>query len=484
MFGLVIAEGALLALVSGALGIMLAIGLVRLFAAASGDAVPRLEDVTIGWPVLAFGLGSSIVACVIASLVPAVRAARLNPVEALRLGGPKSSTGQAQRRLLAAVVVGQTALTLALLVGAGLLIRTMYNLDIIRPGYDTRNILTMSVTAVGSDWQDFHQRALEQVAALTGVEGAAFAWGVPLTGNAWPSRIGIEGYRSATAADGSVALPMRAVTSAYFDMLDQPVLIGRDFRSTDSPGAQQVAIVNETFVERYFGGGNAIGRTIQWDRGGDTDPAFAIVGVIGDTRTNDLAAAPEPEVYLSLWQASANSKHLLIRSMLPVDALAGSVRAALRNIAPTVSIENIETLDEIRKSSLATRNFAMQLLIGFAVIASALTLGGVYSVLSLSVAARRRELAIRSAVGAERLRLLRLVMGQGFRMILIGSVTGVLASVALSRLLQSWLYGVAAIDPATILGATALFTLVALIACWAPARRAATIEPVEALRTE
>jgi putative ABC transport system permease protein len=482
MFGLVIAESVVLAVLSAAAGIVIALALVRLFTAASGDAVPRVEDVAFGWPIVVFGLAAALTGCLVAGLVPAVRAARLNPVDALRLGGPKNSDNQAQRRLLGAVVVGQTALTLALLVGAGLMIRTMVNLDVLKPGYDTRNLLTMSVTAVDGDLQDFHERALERVAALPGVEGAAFAWGVPLTGNAWPTQLEIEGYAPPDPTDAVVSLPLRSITSGYFDMLNQPVIVGRDFRVDDRGGAPPVAIVNEAFVDRYFGGGNAIGKNLR--RSGSDAPPFSIIGVIGNSRTNDLTAAATPEVYLSFWQAGAFSKHLVVRSAAPPDVIAGGVQAALRDIAPTVAVENIKTLDEIRGESLASRTFAMELLIGFAVIGCVLTLGGVYSVLSLSVAARRREIAIRSAVGAERGRILNLVIRQGLRLLVIGAVAGVVVAIAASRVLQTWLFGVEAFDPLTLLGATCLFIALGLIACWAPAYRASTIEPVEALRAQ
>jgi putative ABC transport system permease protein len=483
LFGLVIGEAVVLAVISGTLGILLALALVRLFTAVSGDAIPRIEDVAIGWQVLAFGIGAALIACLIASLAPAMRVMRLNPVDALRLGGQKSSDTRTQRRLLGTVVIAQAALTLALLVGAGLLIRTMMNLDVVRPGYDTRNLLTMSVTAVDGEWQDFHQRALERVTALPGVEGAAFAWGVPLTGNAWASRIEIQDYDPPDPTDAFVALPIRAVTNGYFEMLNQPVVVGRDFRASDGPNEPDVAIVNQNFVEQYFGGGDAIGKTV-WPRGRDGGLEATIVGVIADSRTNDLTAAAEPELYLTLWQASAFSKHLVVRSTASAEVIAGSVRAALRDIAPTVAIENIKTLDDIRGESLASRNFATQLLIGFAVIACVLTLGGVYSVLSLTVATRRREIAIRAAVGAERARLLGFVMKQGLKMIVVGAAAGVIVSIALSRLLQSWLFGVNATDPLTLLGATALFVLFGLITCWVPAQRASAIEPVEALRAE
>lgn len=482
MFGFVLGESLVLAAVSGLAGFALATAMIRLFEIVGGNAIPRLDDVAIGWPVLAFGLGAALVACVVAGLVPATRAASLNPVNALRLGGPQTSEGRGQRRLLASVVVGQTALTLALLVGAGLLIRTIYNLDSIQPGYDTRNLLTMSVTAVDGDWQDFHQRALDQVSALPGVEGAAFAWGVPLTGNAWPGRIVVDGFFPPDGGDPTLSIPMRAVTSGYFDLLDQPVTVGRDFRRSDASDAPLVAVVNEAFVERYLGGGNAIGERVR--ARGDDGPVTEIVGVIGNTRTNDLSQTAEPEIYFPLWQQQAFSKHLVVRSSVAPDAVAANVARALRDIAPTVAIENIKTLDEIRGESVATRTFAMQLLIGFAVIACVLTLGGIYSVLSLSVAARRREIAIRSAVGAERKRILNLVMGQGLKMIVGGAIVGMIASLVLSSLLRSQLFGVDAFDPVTLLVAMLLFVLVGLIACWAPAHRASRIDPVDALKSE
>lgn len=483
MFNLVLAESGLLAIASGAIGVVLAVALVRLFQAASGNAIPRLDDVTIGWPVFAFGFIAALIACLAAGLTPAIRAARLNPADSLRLGGAKSSDGQAQRRLLSTVIIAQTALTLALLVGAGLLIRTMANLDALQPGYDTRNLLTMSVTAIGGeDYIAFHEQAIDRVTSLPGVEAAAFAWGVPLTGNSWPGRIEVQDFNPPNPNDGFVSLPLRSVTSGYFNMLNQPVLVGRDFRSSDRQGAPQVAVVNETFVERYIAGGNAIGKRI-WTNGRENPPT-EIVGIISDSRTNDLTAAPEPEVYLPLYQRSANSKHLVIRSALPPESLAGSVRLALQDLLPTVAIESVKTLESIRGDSLANRTFAMQLLTGFAVIACALTLGGVYSVLSLSVATRRQEIAIRSTVGAERGRILQLVLNQGMRLIIIGTGAGVIVSVALARVLQTWLYGVAAMDFVTVLGAVSLFAIFAAIACWVPAYRASTIEPVEALRSE
>ena len=219
LFRQVSTESLLLALLGGTFGVALAFGVVKLFKLIGGHAIPRLDAVTTGWPVLACGLGSAILAAVLAGLFPALRASRLDPIEVLKSAGPKSSAGRGERRLLRGVTMVQTALTLALLVGAGLLIRTMMNISKVQSGYNTGRILTMSVTAVQGDWADFHRRALERVSALPGVQYAAFAWGVPLTGNNWPATLEIEGQPEAAKESDRISLPLRSVTPDYFKLL-------------------------------------------------------------------------------------------------------------------------------------------------------------------------------------------------------------------------------------------------------------------------
>jgi putative ABC transport system permease protein len=197
----------------------LAWGVVRLLKVIGGHAIPRLDSVTTGWPVLVCGVATAMVAAVLAGLFPALRASRLDPIHVLKSAGPKSSAGRGERRLLRGVTMVQTALTLALLVGAGLLIRTMLNLSKVQSGYNTGQILTMSVTAVQGDWLDFHRRALERVSALPGVKYAAFAWGVPLTGNNWPANVEIEGQPAAIKASDRISIPLRSVTPDYFKLL-------------------------------------------------------------------------------------------------------------------------------------------------------------------------------------------------------------------------------------------------------------------------
>jgi putative ABC transport system permease protein len=421
-------------------------------------------------------------AAVLAGLIPAVRASRLDPMQVLKSAGPKSSVGRGERRLLRAVTMIQTALTLALLVGAGLLIRTMMNLSKAPSGYNTGHILTMSVTAVQGDWADFHLRALERVSAFPGVQQAAFAWGVPLTGNNWPARVEIEGMPAAGKASDQISLPLRSVTPGYFKLLGLSISDGRDFRSTDTRSAPNVAVINQSLADRYFPRANPIGKKL-W-LGGRQRPPTEIIGVATNGRTDDLTRAAEPEIYLSLWQASAFSKHLVIRTAADPRTIMAAVQRELRMVDPTVAVENVKTLEQIRGDSLASRAFAMQLMIGFALVGSVLTLVGIYGVLSLSVASRRREIAIRTAVGAGQRDIRNLVFGEGFRLIAGGVISGMAAAIVLSRVLRSFLFEVEPTDPATLIGVGMLFASVALLACWAPTRRAARVDALEALRYE
>jgi putative ABC transport system permease protein len=376
----------------------------------------------------------------------------------------------------------QTALTLALLVGAGLLIRTMINLSNVQSGYNTGHILTMSVTAVQGNWSDFHHRALERVSALPGVQHAAFAWGVPLTGNSWPGNVEIEGLPAASKASDRISLPLRAVTPDYFTLLGLAISDGRDFRSTDDRKALRVAIVNQALADRYFPKVNAIGKKFWFN--GRPQPSTEIIVVVTNRRTGDITQGAEPEIYLSLWQASAFSKHLVVRTAADPRSLVAAVQRELRSIDPTVAVENVRTLEMIRGDSLASRTFAMQLLVGFSLVGSVLTLIGIYGVLSLSVAAVSLEITIRTAVGVTQSNIRNLIFTEGSRLIAGGVISGIAAAIILSRVLRSFLFEVEPTDPLTLVGVGLLFAAVALLACWAPTRRATRVDPLEALRYE
>ena len=480
----VLTESLLLALLGGALGSVLAVAAVKLFKSIAGHAIPRLDGVTAGWAVLACGLGVALLAAFVAGLIPALRAFRLDPMEVLKSAGPKGTAGTGERRLLQGVTILQTALTLALLVGAGLLIRTMVKISQAPSGYNTGRILTMSVTEVQgyATWASFHRQALERVAAIPGVQYAAFAWGVPLTGNNWPATMDIEGQPPAVKESDRIAIPMRAVTPDYFKLMGIALMDGRGFRSTDDNKAPGVAIVNQAFADRYFPHGNTIGRKFWFD--GRDKPGIEIVGEISNGRTDDLTQKPAPEIYLPLWQATAFSKHLVVRTAADPRTMVAAIERELRAVDPSASIENIRTLEQIRDESLSSRTFAMNLLTGFSAVGSLLTLVGIYGVLSLSVASRRKELAIRSAMGAQQTDIRKLIFGEGFRLIASGVIAGIVLAILLSRVLKSFLFEVQPNDPATLIAVAALCVAVGLLACWAPVRRAAKVDPLEALRYE
>jgi len=474
-------ESASLALIGGVAGVVLAFGIVKVFKLIGGHAIPRLDAVSAGWPLLVFGLISALLAAMLAGLVPALRASRMDPIDALKNTGSRSSAGRGERRLLRGVTMIQTALTLALLVGAGLLIRTMHNVANVQAGYSLDRVLAMTVTAVQGDWSDFHHRALERVSRVPGVQRAAFVWGTPLTGNDWPGLVEIEGHPVMKPSD-RIALPLRSVTPGYFELLGSKLVEGRDVRDTDDRKAPIVAVVNQALADRYFAGTSAIGKKL-WFNGRDR-PATEIVGIVANARTGDLTLAPTPEVYLSLWQATAFSKDLVVRTASSPRAVIEAIRRELASVDPTVAVERVKTLDDIRADSLASRIFAQQLLVGFAIVGTVLTVVGVYGVLALSVAARRREIAIRTAIGAHRRDIRNLVFGEGFRLIAAGVAIGIAGALVASRVLQSFLFEVEPTDPLTLAAAGALFVGVSVVACWVPTRRAAAVDPLEALRCE
>jgi putative ABC transport system permease protein len=311
---------------------------------------------------------------------------------------------------------------------------------------------------------------------------------LPLTGNKWSADVEIIGSAAAQPGSTSVAdrlrLPFRAVTPDYFAAMGMSVVDGRGFRATDDEKAPQVVMINQALARKYFGNANPIGRTIR--QAGDTNPKhwMSVIGIVADTRTEDLSQAAEPEVYLSLWQAIAFSKHLIVRTTADPRTLTAQVRSELHAVDPTAAVERVQTMEEIRAVSVAPRTFAMNLLTGFSVAATLLALVGLYGVLSLSVGSRTREIAVRKAIGAQANQILRMIVGEGFWLIGVGVVLGTVVALLLGPALQALLFDVRPTDPVTLAGAALVFTALALIACVVPAWRAVRVDLMEALRHE
>ncbi len=474
-------ESLVLAIAGAALGAGLATGIIVLLKAIAGQAVPRADAVHVGWPVFVFGLLAAVVAAGVAGLLPAARASLPDRFQGLK--GSRTTAGRSERRLLGAVATLQIVLTVALLSGAALLVRTARNLDRMQPGYDTEHILAATVTTMDRQKStEFHKLALERVAAVPGVTRAAFAWGVPLTGNKWDADIEFPGEPGSSKLTDRINLPLRSITENYFDVMGMHVAEGRAFRDSDVADAPRVAIVNATLAKRYYAGRNAVGAHLAF--AGSADKPLEIVGVVADTRTEDLSEPAEPEIYLPFWQSGAFSKHLVVRASGDPTVLAALVRGELRKIDPTSAVERMTTMAEIRRESVASRTFAMRLLIGFAVVATVLALVGLYGVLSLSVNSRIKEIAVRKAVGAQRHQIVQLVVGEGSKLVAGGLVFGAIVAVMVGRLLRTLLFDVTPSDPMALGVAALAFGAVALAACLVPALRASRVELMESLRQD
>ena len=481
LFRQTLTESLALALTGAILGAALAVGIIALMKAIAGQAVPRADAVHVGWPVFVFSLLGAIIAAAVAGLLPAARASL--PDSAGSLKGGRTTAGRGERRLLGAVATLQIVLTVALLSGAALLIRTARNLDRMQPGYETENILAMTVTTMERQKSaEFHRLALERVAAVPGVTRAAFAWGVPLTGNKWPGEMEIPGQAGSSKLTDRISVPLRSITEDYFDVMGMRIVEGRAFHDSDRPDAPPVAIVNEALARRYYAGRTTVGGYLQF--AGSTNKPLQIVGIVADTRTESLSEPATPEIYLPFWQSGAFSKHLVVRTASDPATLVPLVRSELRKIDPTSAVERVTTMAAIRRESVGARTFAMRLLIGFAVVATVLAVVGLYGVLSLSVNSRIKEIAVRKAVGAQPGQIVQLIVGEGSKIVAVGIVVGTIAAVLVGRLLQTLLFEVTPADPLALGIAAIAFGAVALAACLAPAFRASRVDLMESLRQE
>ncbi len=471
------AEHVAVGVIGGAVGSVLAYVTLSVLVRTTGASIPRIDAVALDGRLLAWSIGLGIVTGLLAGLPSAVRIHRGWGRPGLDPGGPSARVVGGGWRTLQALTGAQIALTLALLAPAGLLARSLQNAAAVTPGYRTDHVLTMMVTDVGSDWQAFHRRVLDQVEQVPGVAGAAFGWGLPLTNTGASTRV-----RVGEAEDTRVTLPVRAVTPSFFDLLDMPIVAGRAFRDADGPDARPVAIITQRMASRHFPGVDPIGRVI--DVPGWEGQQREIVGVLGDARAQSLTQPAEPELYLPLTQATAFTKHLVVRTHADPLALAPAVQAAIRAVDPTAAIESLKTFAQIRADAMSGHQLVADVLSAFSAMACLLAVAGVYGSLAWSVARRRREFAIRAALGANRRRVLAVVMGDVAAPLVGGALIGLGLALALSNALRAWLFEVAAYDPATLAGTAGLFALLMLGASWLPARAALSVDPSAALRAE
>jgi len=478
-------ESMLLGCIGGGLGCALAMAATTVLKAMAPASVPRLDEVAVDARVLAFAMTLSVVTGILFGLAPALQASRSNVNEPLKEAGRSGGGGAAHQRLRDALVVAEVALSVALLVGAGLLVRSMWMLQNVNPGFDPHNILTMQVSlsgpldATGDKARAFYRSTLEKVASLPGVVAAATSSIVPLSGGNTSIEIVVPG-RPADAAGVVPSADWRVVSARYFGTLGVP-LRGRDFDDRDVGDSRSVIVSAET-VRRYWPGVDPIGRTFHWH---DADgPVMTIVGVAADVRQLSLETEPAPVVYLPSTAFRWNPMFLLVRTAADPAALSAAIRNAVRAIDSNVPISNVRTADEIVARSVGPRRFNLFLLGSFAAVALLLACVGLFGVMSYLVSQRTHDIGVRLALGALPRDIFRLVVGRGMALAGGGAVLGVGAAFWLTRSLETLLFQVRPTDVLTFASVVIVLLGVALVACALPARRATRVDPVIALRYE
>jgi len=483
-------ENFLLAAIGAAAGLPLAIGGVRLLILLSPSDFPRLNEINVDIRVLGFSILAAVVCGLIFGFAPALQSARLNLNESLKEGGRTGTDNSTGRRLRNVLVVAEVAFSLMLLVGAGLMIKSFVKLQAMSPGFNPDHILTMHLTLPRVKYDSdqkinlYNRQLLERITALPGVEAAALSISIPPNNLDVSDSFSIEGKPWPEGATAPF-VPIVLASPGYFATLGVPLLQGRLFNETDKLDAPPVVIIDQLLSDQYFPNESPIGKHLKI--GGPErpkNPWMEIVGVVGDVKYSGLESKPEPAYYLPLEQSVWGAAYLVVRTSSNPTSLASAIRGQIWDIDRDIPIANLETMDQLISESIAQPRFRSFLLGAFALLALLLASIGTYGVISYSVTQRTHEIGIRMALGAKARDVMILVIKRGMAATLTGVAIGVLGSVALTRLIESLLFQVSTTDPSTFIGVAGLLIVVALLACWIPARRASRVDPMAALRCE
>lgn len=481
-------ESVVLSLLGGIIGLLLAMRGVSLLVALSPDNLPRVKEVTTDWRVLIFTLVVSLLTGILFGLAPALSTSKANLTETLKEGG-RGSVGTVKQRLRSLLVISEVALSLVLLIGAGLLIKSFLRLSQVDPGFKPTNVLTMQLFLTRTNYPKdeqrvvFYNQLVERIKSLPGVQAAGTVSELPLSGQENDTFFTIEGKPAAAFGSESNDANVRFVSPDYFNALSIPLKRGRSFDNHDGLNTQRVAVVNERFVERYFPGEEAIGKHLVIDFG---EPLNAeIVGVVGSIRHSSLAQQnASPEMYLTSTQSPPFGVNLVVRAAGDPAQLTSAIRSAVQSLDKDIPIYNVKTMEQRVSESASQPRFRTLLLGLFAALALALASIGIYGVISYSVTQRTHEIGLRVALGAQARDVLKLIITQGMKMALVGVALGLAGAFAVTRVMSSFLFGVSANDPSTFVGVSLLLTTVAFLACYIPARRATRVDPMVALRYE
>jgi putative ABC transport system permease protein len=483
-------ESTILALTGGAVGLLIAYWGVAAITKLLPADFPRLNEIHMDLRVLGFTFAASVLTGILFGLVPALQISRPDIKESIRETGRGASGSLRQTRFRQALIVVEVALSVVLLAGAGLLFRSFLHLQSVNTGFISQQVLTARLTPAGPgyvnqpDFVKFYNQVLEKVSAVPGVQDAGFINTLPLEKGP-TTGFRVEG-RPVTTRDKWPMVNYRVITPNYFRAMGMPVVQGRAYTERDGENAPRTMIINQKVVDETFPDENPIGKRITF---GATDQNqqpiwFEIVGVVANIRSLELREEPTAEIYFSALQEFWPAMSLVVRSSVEPSSLSASLRQVVNEVDKSVPVSNVKTMDHIVSESITQPRFNLFLLALFSTVAMLLSAAGIYGVTAYTVTQRTHELGIRIALGAQVSDVLKMILGKGMAVIGVGLFIGLAAAFGLMRLLRSLLFGVGENDPLTFAAITAVLLLVALIACYLPARRATKVDPLVALRTE
>lgn len=480
-------ESVLLALIGGALGLPLAIAGVRALVALDARALPRAREIHADPAVMLFAFLASLATGVIFGMVPALRGSRVNLIESLKDGARGGTSGRKRNRLRGALVIMEVALGVVLLSSAGLLGRTFVALTGVNPGYRVQGVLTMQLACTGVAYKtidqcrDFYARLDPVLQRIPGVEAAGGINWLPLRTGSNAGSVWLDTQPLHTD-ETKIHVEVRMVTPQYFRAMGVPLIAGRFFDERDRNSSPKAILINEKFAREFFTDGQALGRTATIDN----KPEFTgeIVGIVGDSRDSSLAEEPAREVFVPYQQMTISGQTLVVRTKGDPAGYVKAVQSAVASVDPGIAVYNVKTMQQQVSDSLSQPRMRSVLLGVFSIAALVLASLGVYGVIACGVAERRQEIGIRMALGAREHELLRMVVGQGLKLTAAGLAIGAVCAALATRLIESFLFGVKASDPATYLGTALVFIAVTAIASYLPARRATNVDPLTVLREE